>query len=223
MAGNRSRREFAVGDFVQGNERGAVSGTSRGLHSPQDFHTKLRSPCEDTWITRVLPPGLLSAEQHSNSKANSLQQALPEIEIPTPYSFSSGTLASAPFSLQPQKQAKLVSENRKREVTELLDQWKNDPDLAFLFQENMAELRDWSPHQQKESASERPPFGASTVSTFFPSEGFRYEPFFRFPHSCNSIKKSERSGISRYNHSDVKDLSLSPSFFFSTPYFRYLP
>ncbi|KAL7886539.1 hypothetical protein AOLI_G00042600 [Acnodon oligacanthus] len=155
MEGNSSRREFAVGDFGQGTERGAVSGKRRRspweLHSPQDFLTKLRSPCEDTWITRVPSPGLLSAKQHSNSKANSLQQALPEIEIPTPYSFSSGTLASAPFSLQPQKQAKLVSsENRKGEVTELLDQWRNDPDLAFLFQENMTELRDWSPHQQKD-------------------------------------------------------------------------
>ncbi|KAL6489496.1 hypothetical protein MHYP_G00032370 [Metynnis hypsauchen] len=228
MAGNSSRREFAVGDFGEGTERGAVSGKRRRspweLHSAQDFLTKLQSPCEDTWITRVPSPGLHRAKQHSNSKANSLQQALAEIEIPTPYSFSSGTLASAPFSLQPQKQAKLVSsENRKREVTELFDQWRNDPDLAFLFQENTTELRDWSPHQQKESASERPPCGATTVSAFFPPEGFRYEPFFRFPHSFSSIKKSERSGISHYNHSDIKDLSLSPSFFFSTPYFRYLP
>lgn len=132
-----------------------------------------------------------------------LRQAFAEIAVPTPYSYDCGTLTPDPFFLQLHTQTKLgSSENRLREVNELLDQWSNDPDLGYLFHENMGrthilvdpltDLRDFSPHQQMESNSQRSQFDAfSSVPSTFPPEGFSYEPYYRFPHPLNSVNNSK--------------------------------
>lgn len=148
------------------------------------------------------------------------------------YSCTNQTLD--PFFLEPQKQVKLSSgENRRRHSTTLplLEQWRNDPDLNFLFQDEnlqkthtslgpLTELRTCSPQHNIESVSERQLFGASsTVSAFFPPEGFCYEPYYRFPHPSNSFKRSEKSGMTLYTQTDVEKWGLDPPLHLTTPYF----
>lgn len=136
-----------------------------------------------------------------------------------------------PFFLEPQKQVKLGSdENRRRHSTALplLEQWRNDPDLKFLFQDEnpkrsysssgpLTELGARSPHHSIESVSERPLYGTSTtVSTFFPPEGFCYEPYYRFPHPSNSFT---RFGTTLYTQPDVGKSGHDPSLHLSPPFF----
>ncbi|XP_072536831.1 proline-rich protein 19 [Salminus brasiliensis] len=260
-ADNSSQREFVRADVSQDIKRGTVDGKRRPqtwmLYSPQDFLTKLRSPCEDMgkrqaptsvhqltdvanldqWNVRVpLSESLRANHLHNPLQEVSLLQACTGIETPTPYSYSCEAVSTEPCFLKPQKQAKLsLCENTVREITELLDLWSSDPDLAFLFQENERRshtpsalstvLKASSPRQQMESARGRPFFGAlSAGSAFFPPEGFSYKPYYRFPHPphcTNRSERSESSSVTAFNHSDLKDLGLSPSLLLKTPYFRF--
>ncbi|KAG9275983.1 hypothetical protein AMEX_G8230 [Astyanax mexicanus] len=237
-----SRRDFVREDVYPDTERGAGDERRRRPHvwtvySPQDVFTKLQSPCEDLldqWSVRIPVPESLTANQlHKPLQRVSLHQAFTAIETPKPYSNSYGPESAKMCFLKPQKQEKpSISQNTVREINALLDQWSSDPDLAFLFHENvrrshtssdhLTEPNSSSPYQKVESARGRPPAGASsTVSAFFPPEGFTYEPYYRFPHPLNVINRPERSSSSPYILSDIRDLGLSPSLLLNTPYFRY--
>ncbi|XP_066538505.1 uncharacterized protein [Hoplias malabaricus] len=208
LTGNCSWREFMREDFSQGaaNERRRMQ--SWTSYSPQGFFTKLQSPCENMgqWGISV-PPDSPKEKQHSFSQASCLHQAFTGIEEPKSYSYNFGPSTSDTFFLLPQKQVKKDSSaNRLKEVTELLAQCRNDPDLAFLFHPQ-TELRDWSHHQQMDDVCERPSFGVS--STFFPSEGFRFQPYYCFPRPCSSTNRLESSALTFYNHSDTNEFGLS--------------
>lgn len=135
--------------------------------------------------------------------------------------------------LKPEKKLRLGSgKNRRRLSTAvpLLEQWRNDPDLNFLFQDEnsvrstslgpQAELRNRFPDHNKESVSERLHVSASSfISAFFPPEGFCYKPYYQFPHPSNSFNRSERSSTSFYSQTDVEVRGFGPSLNFTSSYF----
>ncbi|KAK3571901.1 hypothetical protein QTP86_020542 [Hemibagrus guttatus] len=225
--------------FCENVDRGAAIKRQRkqtwGILSPQDFVTKLQRPCPDTlsqWNITAQSQESLTAKLYSKSQTFSLHQAFTRSQTPTPWSCTDRNLD--PFFLGPQKQVKLSSgENRRRHrtVLPLLEQWRSDPDLNFLFQDEnskrthmslgpLTELRNHSPDPDTESVSERLLFGASsTVSAFFPPEGFCYEPYYRFPHPSNSFNRSEKSTMSLYTQPDVEKRGLEPSLHSTNPYF----
>lgn len=155
------------------------------------------------WSITAQSQDTLSAKQLSNSQMFSLHQAFTAPQTSTPVSYHCTNRTLDPFFLEPQKQVKVGSgESGRRHGTALplLEQWRNDPDLNFLFQDenlekshsalgSLTELRSCSPHHETESVSVKPHFGAfSSVSAFFPPEGFCYEPYYQFPHPSNSFK-----------------------------------
>ncbi|XP_027003639.2 uncharacterized protein LOC113643538 [Tachysurus fulvidraco] len=202
-----------------------------GIYSPQNFVTK--QPCKDTlsqWNLTAQSQESLTAKQHSKSQTFSLHQAFSRSQTSTPMSCTGEIFY--PFFLEPQKQVQLsTGENRRHNTAlPLLEQWRNDPDLNFLFQDEnltrthtsldpLTELKNHSPDHNIEIVNERTHFGASsTVSAFFPPEGFCYEPYYRFPHPSNSFKRSEISSMSLYTQPDVEKRGLGPSLHSTNPY-----
>lgn len=161
----------------------------------------------------------------------SKHQAFTRPQIQTPWSCNCADQTMDPFFKEPQKQVKFGSGESRRENStplQLLEQWRNDPDLHFLFQDEnskrthvslgpLTESRVCAPHHDTERISERPLFSASsTVSAFFPPEGFCYEPYYQFPHPSNSFNRSEKIA-----YSEQRNLGLS--LHLPSPCFHYLP
>lgn len=176
----------------------------------------------------------LRTKEHPHSQRFSLHQAFTEPQSPTPWSYNYTDQTMDPCCLDQQKEVKLVSgENMSRPSTALplLEQWRNDPDLNFLFQDEnsmrthassdaLTESRACPPHHDIVSVSETSLVGASsTVSAFFLPEGFSYQPFYLFPHPSNSFYMSENSGMTFYAQPDVEKWRLGPSLHLPTPYF----
>ncbi|KAF4088388.1 hypothetical protein AMELA_G00082370 [Ameiurus melas] len=238
---NGSQKHSQQEDFCENVGRGTASKRQRkqtwGIYSPQAFHTKVQRPCQDTlsqWSLTAQTQESPRAKRHSNSQTFSLHQASTGPQTQTPWTYSCTNRTLGPFFLEPQKQVKLGSgENRRRNSTALplLEQWRNDSDFNFLFQDEnskkthtslgpLTELRPCSPQYNIERVSERQLFGASSsVSAFFPPEGFCYEPYYRFPHPSNSFNRSEKFGMTLYTQTDVEKWGLDPSLHLTTPYF----
>ncbi|MCI4374683.1 hypothetical protein PGIGA_G00009160 [Pangasianodon gigas] len=210
-ADNSSQKHCLREGIYENVERGAASKRQRkqtwGIYSPQDFVSKLQRPCQDTlsqWGITAQSQESFRAKQHSNSQMFSLHQTFTGAQTPTPRSYNCSDRTLDPFFLEPQKQVKL-DENSKRTHSSL------GP---------LTELRTCSPHHDIESVSEKQLFGASsTVSAFFPPEGFSYEPYYRFPHPSNSYNRSEKSGMTLYTQPDIEKRGFGPSLHFTTPYF----
>ncbi|TSZ83250.1 hypothetical protein Baya_13770 [Bagarius yarrelli] len=204
------------------------------VYSLQDFVTKLQRPCRDTLSQWSITAQ--STKQHCKSQTFSLHQDFTKSQT-SPCSYRLDQILE-PFFSEPQKQIKTASaENRRRNSTALplLEQWRNDPDLNFLFQEEtslktrtslgpLAELRNRSPNYDSKRIVERQLFGASSsVSSFFPPEGFCYEPYYRFPHPSNSFNRSEKSMMSLYTPPDFEKRNYDLSQHLTSPYFNYRP
>ncbi|KAI5620455.1 hypothetical protein C0J50_19922 [Silurus asotus] len=227
---NRSQKHLRE-EFCEDVEGGAAfkrqSRQTWGIYSPQDYVTELQG--QDTLSQWSKP-----AQHTSKSQTFSKHQAFTGPHTSTLWPNNCTERLLNPFNLEPQKQVKLGSdESQKRQSTSLplLEQWRNDPDLNFLFQEENltrshasvgtpTEPRMRSPQHHIQRVSERPLFSAaSAFSPFFPPEGFCYEPYYRFPHPSNSFSRSEKSGMTLYTQLDDEKRGPCPSMRSTTSYF----
>ncbi|XP_076847360.1 proline-rich protein 19 [Brachyhypopomus gauderio] len=226
-------------DGSQRKYMGAKWNTMRqawGTYSPHDLGLNQQLPFQDMLdqgTIRAQSQESLRGEQHFDSQRFPMHQDFTVPEILTSSYQNWEQLTSNPLSLLSRKQVKLgSSEMRSENCNELFEQWRSKPDLGFLFYgknmnrthaplDHLTELKNWSPQHKLECFNERSPFGASsTVSGFFPPEGFRYEPYYRFPHPLNSINSSERSAMTLYIQSDT-ERGLSSFLPQSTSYTQY--
>ncbi|XP_062847935.1 uncharacterized protein LOC134310310 [Trichomycterus rosablanca] len=242
QTGKGSQKNPEGEDFYQNTERKAHCRKRRthfwGTYTPQDFLQKLsqQQPSPDILRKRNMCSGTVQqslefskAKQHPISPSVSQHPAFPRPQIPKPPSSNWPDFTSDSLFLQQQKQLD-GGEPKARHINSLLEQYRNDPDLSFLWSNTrrsptaspLKEVRDWSPRQQFKSASERPLGASSSASVFFSSEGFRYEPFYRFPHPTISFNSSERSDRSHYTQSDFELRALS-STDLNSPYIPYWP